>query len=67
MGAEIMLNAVNITLITFSRFTVSERPVTGYPSWSWLSPSLRLKPQLPSPLRSVYRNRGTVDVDQMNR
>jgi NADH:ubiquinone oxidoreductase subunit K len=29
MGVELMLNAVNLTLLTFSRFSVSSRPITG--------------------------------------
>ena len=29
MGVELMLNAVNLTLVAFSRFSISERPITG--------------------------------------
>src|SRR5438093_782155 len=29
MGVELMLNAVNLTLVAFSRFSVSDRPITG--------------------------------------
>ena len=67
MGVEIMLNAVNITLITFSRFTVSDRPVTGHSFVVMVITVAAAEAAVALALAvSVYRNRGTVDVDKMN-
>ncbi|MBK7330730.1 MAG: NADH-quinone oxidoreductase subunit NuoK [Dehalococcoidia bacterium] len=67
MGVELMLNAVNLTLIAFSRFSVSERPVTGQTFAVFIITVAAAEASVALALAvSVYRNRETVDVDQMN-
>lgn len=66
MGIELMLNAVNLTLITFSRFTVSERPVAGPTFTVFVITVAAAEAAVALALAvSVYRNRQTVDVDQV--
>lgn len=67
MGVELMLNAVNITLITFSRFSVSERPITGtaFVAFSITVAAAEAAVALALAM-SVYKNRETVDVDRIN-
>ena len=67
MGVELMLNAVNLTLLTFSRFTVSARPVTGHVFVVFVITVAAAEAAVALALAvSVYRNRETVDVDRMN-
>jgi len=67
MGVELMLNAVNLTLLTFSRFTVSARPVTGHAFVVFVITVAAAEAAVALALAvSVYRNRETVDVDRMN-
>ena len=67
MGVELMLNAVNLTLISFSRFTVSDRPITGQTFAVFIITVAAAEAAVALALAvSVYRNRDTVDVDQMN-
>jgi len=67
MGVELMLNAVNLTLITFSRFAVSPRPVTGQAFTVFIITVAAAEAAVALALAvAVYRNRDTVDVDQMN-
>jgi NADH:ubiquinone oxidoreductase subunit K len=67
MGVELMLNAVNITLLTFSRFSVSERPITGQTFAVFVITVAAAEAAVALALAvSVYRNRETVDVDQMD-
>ncbi len=67
MGVELMLNAVNLTLLTFSRFTVSDRPVTGHAFVVFVITVAAAEAAVALALAmSVYRNRETVDVDRMN-
>jgi NADH:ubiquinone oxidoreductase subunit K len=62
-----MLNAVNLTLITFSRFSVSDRPVTGQAFVVFVLTVAAAEAAVALALAvSVYRNRDTVDVDQIN-
>src|SRR5690349_22699186 len=68
MGVELMLNAVNLTLITFSRFTVSDRPITGQTFVVFVVTVAAAEAAVALAMAvSVYRNRDTVDVDQIGR
>lgn len=67
MGVELMLNAVNLTLVAFSRFSVSERPITGQTFAVFIITVAAAEAAVALALAvSVYRNRETVDVDQIN-
>ena len=67
MGIELMLNAVNLTLITFSRFTVSDRPITGHTFVVFVITVAAAEASVALAMAvSVYRNRNTVDVDRIN-
>ena len=67
MGVELMLNAVNLTLITFSRFATSDRPIAGQTFVVFIITVAAAEAAVALALTvSVYRNRETVDVDQIN-
>ena len=67
MGVEIMLNAVNLTLITFSRFATSDRPIAGHAFVVFIITVAAAEAAVALALAvSVYRNRDTVDVDRIN-
>ena len=67
MGVELMLNAVNITLLTFSRFSVSDRPITGQAFAVFVVTVAAAEAAIALALAvSVYRNRQMVDVDQID-
>lgn len=67
MGVELMLNAVNITLITFSRFATSERPIAGHAFVAFSITVAAAEAAVALALAmSVYKNRETVDVDRIN-
>ncbi len=67
MGIEMMLNAVNLTLITFSRFAPSERPISGQVFVVFVITVAAAEAAVALALAvAVYRNRETVDVDDIN-
>jgi len=67
MGVELMLNAVNITLITFSRFAASDRPIAGHAFVAFSITVAAAEAAVALALAmSVYKNRETVDVDRIN-
>ena len=67
MGVELMLNAVNLTLIAFSRFATSDRPVAGHTFVVFILTVAAAEAAVALALAvSVYRNRETVDVDRIN-
>lgn len=67
MGVELMLNAVNITLLAFSRFSTSDRPVSGQAFVVFVITVAAAEAAVALALAvSLYRNRGTVDVDRAN-
>lgn len=67
MGVELMLNAVNLTLIAFSRFTESDRPITGQAFVVFILTVAAAEAAVALALAvSVYRNRDSIDVDQLN-
>lgn len=66
MGVELMLNAVNITLLAFHRFTVSQ-PLAGQTFVVMVLTVAAAEAAVALALAaSVYRNRQTVDVDRVN-
>ena len=67
MGVELMLNAVNITLLAFSRFSESDRPVSGQAFVVFVITVAAAEAAVALALAvSLYRNRGTIAVDQAN-
>jgi len=67
MGVELMLNAVNLTLLTFSRFSVSSRPVAGQTFVVFVVTVAAAEAAVALALAvSVYRNRATIDVDKID-
>jgi NADH:ubiquinone oxidoreductase subunit K len=67
MGVELMLNAVNITLLSFHRFSVSETPIAGQTFVVFVLTVAAAEAAVALALAvSVYRQRETIDVDQIN-
>jgi len=67
MGVEVMLNAVNLTLLAFSRFSNDPRPVTGQAFVVFTITVAAAEAAVALALAvSVYRNRETIDVDKLN-
>jgi NAD(P)H-quinone oxidoreductase subunit 4L len=67
MGIEIMLNSVNLSLLSFARFSEGDRAVTGHVFVTFVITIAAAEAAVALALAvSVYRNRTTVDVDQMN-
>ena len=64
---ELMLKAVNLTLLTFYRFSESDRPIAGQTFVAFIITVAAAEAAVALALAmSVYRNRETVDVDQIN-
>lgn len=67
MGVELMLNAVNLTLLTFSRFGEEGHRVAGQTFVVFVVTVAAAEAAVALALAvSVYRNRDTVDVDRVN-
>jgi NADH:ubiquinone oxidoreductase subunit K len=69
MGVELMLNAVNLTLLAFSRFDAGDsvRPIAGQSFVVFVVTVAAAEAAVALALAvSVYRNRETVDVDKIN-
>ncbi len=67
MGVELMLNAVNLTLLTFTRFTIADRPISGPVFVVFILTVAAAEAAVALALAvSVYRNRETVDVDKLD-
>ncbi len=67
MGIELMLNAVNLTLIAFSRFGASERPIAGHVFVSFVITVAAAEAAVALAMAvSIYRTRETVEVDQLD-
>lgn len=67
MGIEIMLNAVNLTLVAFSRFAVSATPIAGQVFVIFVLTVAAAEASVAlAMIVSVYRNRGTIDVDKID-
>jgi NADH:ubiquinone oxidoreductase subunit K len=67
MGVELMLNAINITLLAFHRFSDSPNPVAGQAFVVFVITVAAAEAAVALALAvSVYRNRQTVDVDRLD-
>lgn len=67
MGIEIMLNAVNLTLVAFARFVKSPTPIAGQVFVIFILTVAAAEASVAlAMVVSVYRNRGTIDVDKID-
>ncbi len=67
MGIELMLSAVNLMLLAFSRFTASDRPIAGHVFVIFILTVAAAEASVALAMAvAVYRNRGTVDIDKIN-
>jgi len=67
MGIELMLNAVNLTLIGFARFVESPRPLDGHVFAIFVITVAAAEAAVALALAvAVYRHRGMIDVDKIN-
>ena len=67
MGIELMLNAVNLTLVGFSRFVESARPLDGHVFAIFVITVAAAEAAVALALAvAVYRHRDTIDVDRIN-
>jgi NADH:ubiquinone oxidoreductase subunit K len=61
-----MLNSVNITLLAFSRFAESDRPITGQVFVAFVVTVAAAEAAVALALAAaVYRNRDTINVDEI--
>ena len=67
MGIEIMLSSVNLMLLAFSRFVQSDRPIAGHIFVIFILTVAAAEASLALAMAvTVYRNRGTVDIDRID-
>jgi NADH:ubiquinone oxidoreductase subunit K len=67
MGVELMLNAVNLTLVAFSRFAESDTPVAGHTFVVFVLTVAAAEAAVALALAiAVYRFRQNIDVDRLN-
>lgn len=67
MGVELMLNAVNLTLVSFARFVEQPQPVTGHVFVIFVLTVAAAEAAVALALAmSVYRTRRTVEVDEID-
>jgi NADH:ubiquinone oxidoreductase subunit K len=67
MGVEIMLNAVNVTLLAFSRFVESDRPLDGQVFATFVITVAAAEAAVALALAvAVYRHRETVNIDEID-
>jgi NADH:ubiquinone oxidoreductase subunit K len=67
MGVELMLNAVNITLLAFARFADAVRTIEGATFVVFVLTVAAAEAAVALALAvSVYRNRESIDVDSLN-
>lgn len=65
MGVELMLNAINLTLLAFARFTESAQSIAGHTFVVFVITIAAAEVAVALALAVlVYRNRETVNVDQ---
>lgn len=66
MGIELMLNAVNLTFIGFSRFAESPRPLDGHVFVIFVITVAAAEAAVALALTvAVYKHRRTIDIDQI--
>ena len=67
MGVELMLNAVNVTLLAFSRFVVSPRPLDGHVFAVFVITVAAAEAAVALALAvAVYKHRETVNIDEID-
>ncbi len=67
MGIELMLNAVNLTFVGFSRFVESPRPLDGHVFAIFVITVAAAEAAVALALVvAIYRYRDTIDVDRIN-
>jgi NADH:ubiquinone oxidoreductase subunit K len=67
MGVELMLNAVNVTLLGFSRFVVSPRPLDGQVFAVFVITVAAAEAAVALALAvAVYRHRQTLNIDEID-
>lgn len=67
MGVELMLNAVNVTLLAFSRFVESERPLDGQVFATFVITVAAAEAAVALALVvAVYKHRETVNIDEID-
>lgn len=67
MGVELMLNAVNVTLLAFSRFVVSPRPLDGHVFAIFVITVAAAEAAVALALAvAVYKHRETVNIDELD-
>ena len=67
MGVELMLNAVNITFLAFSRFAVSERPLDGHVFAVFVITVAAAEAAVALALAvAIYKHRETVNIDEID-
>lgn len=67
MGIELMLNAVNVTLLAFARFVVSPRPIDGQAFAVFVITVAAAEAAVALALAvAVYRHRETVNIDEID-
>lgn len=67
MGIELMLNAVNVTLVGFSRLAESPRPIDGHVFAIFVITVAAAEAAVALALAvAIYRYRETIDVDRIN-
>lgn len=67
MGVELMLNAVNVTLLAFARFVESPRPIDGHVFATFVITIAAAEAAVALALAvAVYRHRETVNIDEID-
>ena len=67
MGIELMFNAVNLTLVAFSRFVTSASPIDGQVFVVFVITVAAAEAAVALAMAMlVYRNRESIDVDKLN-
>jgi NADH:ubiquinone oxidoreductase subunit K len=67
MGIELMLNAVNLTLVAFSRFIVAPRPIDGQVFAVFVITVAAAEAAVALALVvAIYRHRQTIDMNRIN-
>jgi len=67
MGIELMLNAVNLTLVAFSRFIVAPRPIDGQVFAVFVITVAAAEAAVAlAMVVAIYRHRQTIDMNRIN-
>jgi NADH:ubiquinone oxidoreductase subunit K len=67
MGIEIMLNAVNVTLLAFSRYVESPRPLDGQVFATFVITVAAAEAAVALALAvAIYKHRETVNIDEID-